>query len=164
MLFASKKLSVLSVTIDVRILYMVDKHVIGFHFLGVFVSLDLGSRYIIPRVNHYGFVSGFVMALLKQSIMFSWIESKVFNQKLGTLSIPGDFQFFAFLRASFTSSILISSHSCCSKPLHRSSSRFSYSASSLYSFSVPHIPVQNVSTSSLEGGYSTFTCEFPSSL
>ena len=50
---------------------MVDKHVIGLYFLEIFVSLDLGSRYVIPCVNYCGFVSEFVMALLKQLVMFS---------------------------------------------------------------------------------------------
>ena len=58
---------VLFVTIDVRILYKVDKQVIGLELLGVFVLLDLGSRYVILCVNHSEFVSGFVMALMKQS-------------------------------------------------------------------------------------------------
>ena len=38
---------------------MVDKHVIGLKFLGTFVSVDLGSRSVIPCVNHCGFVSEF---------------------------------------------------------------------------------------------------------
>ena len=61
---------------------------IGLQFLGMFVSLDLDSRNEIPCVNHCGFISEFIMALLKQLVMFSRTESKLFNQKSGILSIP----------------------------------------------------------------------------
>ena len=66
---------------------MVDKLVIVLKFLGMFLSLDLSSRYLIPCINCYGLVSGCIMALFKQLVMFSSIESKVFNKELGTWSL-----------------------------------------------------------------------------
>ena len=130
-IFVSRKLYVLSVIMDVYILYIFDSHAIGLEFLGLLVSFDLGSRYVMPYVNHFGFVSGLLMALLKQLVIFLWMESKAFNQKLGTLYIPGGFYLCDFLRTFFRSSTIISSHACYSNSAHIFSSLFSHSAFSL---------------------------------
>ena len=75
---------------------MADKQVLGIEFSGMFVSLDLVSRFVIPCVNDCGLVSGFFMALLEQLVMFSLTESKVFYQKPGKCSIPSNIHFLAF--------------------------------------------------------------------
>ena len=126
--------------------------------MGLLVSFDLSSRCLVACVKHFEFVSGFLMALLKQLVIILWMKSKEFNQKLGTLSIPGDSHFWNFQRAFFRSSTIISSHTCSSNPLHLFSSLLSHSGFLLYSFCIPQIRSQKFYTSSLVGGFITFTC------
>lgn len=85
---------------------------------GLLVSLDLCSRYVIPCVKHFGFVSWSLMTLLKKLIIFPWTESKAFNKKSGTLSIPCDLNLCDFQRAFFRSFGIISSHTCSFNPSH----------------------------------------------
>ena len=128
MLLVSRKLYVLSVIMDINNLYIVDRHVKSLQFLGLLVSFNLGSRYIMPCVNHLGFISGFLMDLLRQLVIFLWLEQKAFNQKLGTLFIPGDFHFCDFPRAFFRSSTIISCQTRSSNPSHLFSFLLSHSA------------------------------------
>lgn len=93
----------------------------------------------MPCVNHFGFVSGCLMALLKQLVIVLWMKSKAFNWRSETLSICGDFHFYRFLRVFFRSSTIISSHTCFSNPLDLFYSLLSHSAFQLQFFSISQI-------------------------
>lgn len=106
--------------------------------MDLLVSFNLGGRYVMHCVNDFGFVSRFFMSLLKQLVIFLLMESKVFNQKLKTLSIIGDFHFCDFLSAFCRFLTIKSLYTCSSNSWPLFSSLFD--CFSIFIIVIPYPP------------------------
>ena len=115
------------------------------------VSLVLVSRYVTPFASHSGICSGFFIVCDSVWVSTFCVDVKIFSQKLGSLSSPGDFHLCNFFSGNSTSFNLMSSHSCWSVSFVLSSSLRIHSASSLRSFSLLQVFFQNFSTSFVGG-------------
>ena len=66
------------------------------------MSLLLASKYVIPSHIHSGVFSGFCIISFSKLVNVTLDDERAFNQKFGTLSIPGDFHFFDLIIAAFS--------------------------------------------------------------
>ena len=66
-------------------------------------------------VSHSGISAGFLMMFVYAFAISSWRFSRYFSQKLGTLSLPGDFKFFVLFMALVTSWACIATKGWLSK-------------------------------------------------
>ena len=55
------------------------------------MSLLLASKNVVPLHIHLGAFSGFSIISFNNLVNVKWDDKRAFNQKFGTLSIPGDF-------------------------------------------------------------------------
>ena len=128
------------------------------------MSLLLASKYIVPSHIHSEVFSGFCIISFNKLVNVTWDDERAFNQKFGTLLIPGDFHFWDLVNASFSSSTVMFSHS------YSFTFSFSFSifpiqlADILQTFFSPHIPFQNFSILSLRGISFIIIWFFPISL
>ena len=87
-----------------RSLQVVERQVIGQQFLGSFVSLLSTNKYVVPSHIHLVAFSGFCIISFNNLVNVTWDDERAFNQKFGTLSIPGDFYFWDLVDAALSSS------------------------------------------------------------
>ena len=76
------------------------------------MSLFLASKYVVPSHIHSGVFFGFCIISFNELVSTTWDNERAYNQKFGTLSIPGDFHFWDLVNAAFISSTVIFSHCC----------------------------------------------------
>ena len=76
------------------------------------MSLLLASKYVVPSHIHLGAFSGFSIISFNNLVNVKWDDERAFNQKFGTLSIPGDFHSWDLVNVAFSSSTVMFSHSC----------------------------------------------------
>ena len=110
--FCSRCEYVLSVRTDARSLYVVEGQVIGQSFLGSFVSLLLASKHIVSSHIYLGVFCGFCIISFNKLVNVAQVDERAFDQKFGTLSIPGDFHFWDLVNVAFNSITVTLSHSC----------------------------------------------------
>ena len=70
--------------------------------------------YVVPSHIHLGAFSGFSIISFNNLVNVKWDDGRAFNQKFGTLSVTGDFNFWnlvnAALRSSFAIPVSLASH------------------------------------------------------
>ena len=76
------------------------------------MSLLLASKYVVLSHIHLGAFSGFCIISFNSLVKVKWDDERAFNQKFGTLSIPGDFHFWDLVNAALSSSTVMFCHSC----------------------------------------------------
>ena len=68
------------------------------------MSLLLASKYVVSLYIPLGAFSGFYVISFNNLVNVKWDDERAFNQKFGTLSIPGDFYFWDLADAALSSS------------------------------------------------------------
>ena len=69
------------------------------------MSLILASKF--PCTSFQEFFSAFCIISFNKLVNKKWDDERAFNQKFGTLSIPGDFHFGDLVNSAFSSSTVI---------------------------------------------------------
>ena len=137
---------------------MVERHAcdrsVVFFFFWLFVSTVFSRRIVRQSVSHSGISAGFSMMFVYAFAISSSRLLRYFSQKLGTLSLPGEFQLFVLFMALVTSWASIETLGCLSKfykfpypPAFSSILHFHYEYCRF-----PMMLAQNSSTSSRVGG------------
>ena len=69
--------------------------------------LYVAVLYVVPSHIHLGPFPGFSIISFNNLVNVKWDDEREFNQKFGTLSIPGDFHFWDLVNAALSSSFAI---------------------------------------------------------
>ena len=124
------------------------------------MSLLLASKYGVSSHIHSEAFSGFCIISFNNLVNVKRDNERAFNQKFGTLSIPGDFHFWDLVNAALSSSTVMFCHSCYftfSFPFSILPIQLAYILQAFFS---PNNPFQKFSILPLGGVSFTITCFF----
>ena len=124
------------------------------------VSIICFGKYVVPWQSQSGVKYGLFKISLKFKASLKCVECKIFNQKLGTWSIPGDFHLWDLFNVFMISSKLILFQLCSEILLLVSLKSLIHLAFSLF-FSLLQVFFQNPLTWFSGGILSTRTIFFP---